>query len=139
MPSIADTLNTQSACLIYLADYEGAEAYARESLVFASELHSSTLIARALQRLAVVAALRPQDGPERRADPHARAARLFGFIDARLADFGSFREPFAQQEYERTLAALRGSIGSERLAQLMDEGATMDEEQAIDEALEDDT
>jgi tetratricopeptide (TPR) repeat protein len=129
---VAEALNTMSACRVSLADYGGAEAYARESLAFSRELRSSAHVARALQRLGVVAALRPQGAPDRRAEC---AARLFGFVDARLADLGSPRVPFDQREYERAMTLLRDTMSSDQLACFMDAGAAMSEEQAIDEAL----
>jgi tetratricopeptide (TPR) repeat protein len=132
------TLNTMSACRISLADYDGAEAYARESLVISNELHSSRHVARSLQRLATVATLRAQSAHELRAEPYARATRLFGFVDACLAALGSPRDTlYDRQEYERAMAVLRNAMSSDQLANLMNEGAAMSEEQAIDEALAD--
>jgi predicted ATPase/transcriptional regulator with XRE-family HTH domain len=135
---VVGTLNTMSACRICLADYDGAEAYARESLVISNELHLSTHVARSLQRLATVAALRAQSAHELRAEPYARATRLFGFVDACLAALGSPRDTlYDRQEYERAMAVLRNAMSSDQLANLMNEGAAMREEQAIDEALVD--
>jgi predicted ATPase/transcriptional regulator with XRE-family HTH domain len=132
------TLNTMSACRISLADYDGAQAYARESLVISNELHSSRHVARSLQRLATVAALRAQSAHELRAEPYARATRLFGFVDACLAALGSPRDTlYDRQEYERAMAVLRNAMSSDQLANLMNEGAAMSQEQAIDEALVD--
>ena len=136
---VASTLNAMSACRISLADYDGAEAYARESLVISNELHLSTHVARSLQRLATVAALRAQSAHERRAERYARATRLFGFVDACLAALGSPRDTlYDRQEYERAMAVLCNAMSSDQLATLMSEGAAMSEEQAIDEALADD-
>ncbi len=128
-------LPTVSACCISMADYDGAESYAREAVIFSSELHSTTHVARALQKLAVVAILRAQRDPERRAEPCARAGRLFGFIDAHLAALGSPRDFLDRQEYERASVLLCSVVGPEQLASLMNEGAEMSQEQAIDEAL----
>jgi hypothetical protein len=97
-------------------------------------LHASPHVALALQRLAV-AALRSQGAFERCSEPYVRAARLFGFVAARLADLGSPRSPMDQREYERALALLLGAMGSDKLARDMNAGAAMTEEQAIDEAL----
>jgi len=135
---VAGTLNTMSACRISLADYDGAEACARESLVISTELHSSAHIARSLQRLATVTALRAQSAHQPRAEPYARAARLFGFVDACLAALGSPRDTLHdRQEYERAMAVLRNAMSSDQLANLMNEGTAMSQEQAIDEALVD--
>ncbi|HEY6450827.1 MAG TPA: hypothetical protein VIX60_09130, partial [Candidatus Cybelea sp.] len=68
-------------------------------------------------------------------EPCARAARLLGFIDERLAALASPRDFHDRQEYERALALLCGAIGREQLTTLMSEGAQMSQEQAIDEAL----
>jgi hypothetical protein len=127
-----------SACRISLADYDRAEAYARESLAISTELHSSAYVARSLQRLATVAVLRAQSAHEPRAEPYARATRLFGFVDACLAALGSRRDTLHdRQEYERAMAVLRNAMSSDQLAKLMNEGAAMSEEQVIDEALAD--
>jgi predicted ATPase/DNA-binding XRE family transcriptional regulator len=135
---VAGTLNTMSACRISLADYDRAEAYARESLAISTELHSSAYVARSLQRLATVAVLRAQSAHEPRAEPYARATRLFGFVDACLAALGSRRDTLHdRQEYERAMAVLRNAMSSDQLAKLMNEGAAMSEEQVIDEALAD--
>ena len=135
MPSVIGALNFMSACLISLDRYDEAEVLARESLVVSSDLHLSAHVARALQRLAAISALRPQSASERRPESYVLAARLFGFVDARLADFGSPRMRIDQQEYERALASLRGAMGSIRLASLLKAGAAMSEEQAINEAI----
>jgi tetratricopeptide (TPR) repeat protein len=138
MHSIADVLNIMSACLVSLDRYDAAEAHARESLILSSELNYSFGVVASLHRLAAVSALRTQGACEPGLESCARGAVVFGFVDARFADLGSPRETFDRQEYERALAALRGSIGPNQLAKLMNEGATMSEEQAVNEALGDD-
>jgi tetratricopeptide (TPR) repeat protein len=135
--SVADTLHIMSACLVSLEQYAEAERYAREALVRSNEVQSLTWVARALGRVAAIAALRPQSTSERRTEAYTGAARLFGFVDARLANFGSPRMPIDQREYERAVAILRGAMGSDKLASLMNEGAAMSEEQAVAEALAD--
>ena len=134
-PALLRALPIASACCIAMSDYDGAESYARDAVIFSSELHSDTHVVHALQKLAVVATLRAQRDPERRAEPCARAARLLGFIDERLAALASPRDFHDRQEYERALALLCGAIGREQLTTLMSEGAQMSQEQAIDEAL----
>ena len=134
-PALFRALPIASACCISMCDYDGAESYAREAVIFSSELHSASHLAHALQKLAVVATLRAQRDPERRAEPCARAARLLGFVDERLAALASPRDFHDLQEYERALVLLRGAIGREQLATLMNEGAQMSQEQATDEAL----
>ncbi len=134
-PALLRALPIASACCISMSDYDGAESYAREAVIFSSELHSATHLAHALQKLAVIATLRAQRDPERRAEPCARAARLLGFIEERLTALASPRDFHDRREYERALVLLRDAIGREQLATLMNEGAQISQEQAIDEAL----
>ncbi|MGA8533351.1 MAG: helix-turn-helix domain-containing protein [Candidatus Tumulicola sp.] len=122
MPSVIGALNVMSACLISLDRYDEAKEHALESLGISSELHSSTHVARALQRLAAISTLRSHGASERHPESYVHAARLFGFVDARLADLGSPRMRIDQQECERALAFLRDAMGSSRLAKLMKAG-----------------
>ncbi|MGB7049455.1 MAG: helix-turn-helix domain-containing protein [Candidatus Cybelea sp.] len=131
---IADALNTISACFISLARYEDATVHARESLGFSRERYSSAHATRALHRLAAIAALRPQNAREC-SQVYARAARRFGFVNARFANLGSPRQLMDQREYERALAVLRSAIRFDELASFTKAGEAMSEEQAIDEAL----
>ena len=125
-----------SACRISLADYDGAETYARESLAISNESHSGAYVARSLQRLATVAALRAHGAHEPRSEPYAHAARLFGFVDACLAALGSPRDTLHdRREYDRAMAVLCNAMSSDQLADHMNAEAGMSEEQAINEAL----
>ena len=127
---IAGTLNTMSACRIFLADYDGAETYARESLAISNESHSGAYVARSLQRLATVAALRAHGARDPR---HAHAARLFGFVNACLAALGSPRDTLHdRREYDRAMVVLCNAMSSDQLAKLMNEGAAMSEEQVTE-------
>jgi hypothetical protein len=86
-----------------------------------------------LQHLAVIATLRPRTVFSR--EPHARAARVLGFVDARLERLGSTRWMPQRQEYDRALAALRDAMEAEQVAKEMAAGAAMTEEQALAECL----
>lgn len=64
-----------------------------------------------------------------------RAARLLGFVDAqrpRKKNWSSVE----QRLDDRTFGALRDALGADAVADLMAEGATMTQEQAVTEALE---
>jgi predicted ATPase/transcriptional regulator with XRE-family HTH domain len=133
---VVDALNNLSVYLTFLSRFDEAEACARESLAASSETHFPARVARAIDKLAVLAAVRPRATLEFRPGSHVRAARLFGFVDARYNDLGSPRgDLIDQQQYEQALAVLRGAMDSDQLARLMKAGAAMREEQAIDEAL----
>ncbi|HYL26460.1 MAG TPA: NB-ARC domain-containing protein, partial [Candidatus Nitrosotalea sp.] len=80
-------------------EYEAAREAAREALGMARRLHYETAIAWAIQHLAAVAALRRNEDPAAAAADRSRAARLFGYVDSRLAAFEAFREYTEQREY----------------------------------------
>jgi tetratricopeptide (TPR) repeat protein len=113
--------------------YDEAETSAREALEVAREHHLEIPAACALQLLAAVAALRPHPIADRSATAYARAARVLGFFDARPAALDSVLK-LDRQEYDRALNALREALGADAVAKLMDEGATLTEEQAVEDA-----
>jgi hypothetical protein len=78
-----------SACLISLGRYEEAKTRAMEAIVTPGDRQGSAQPAHALQHLAAVAALHPQGSSEHQAEARVRAARLIGFVDARLVALGS--------------------------------------------------
>jgi tetratricopeptide (TPR) repeat protein len=123
-----------SGYLIALGRYDEAEAFARETLDSARGHPLPVVAAWALQRLGAIAALRPQAG-EPAPQSYARAARILGFVNARIAAMGSARNYVGQQEYDRVINVLRSAIGANVLANLISEGETMSEEQGVKEAL----
>ena len=64
----------------------------------------------------------------------AAAARIFGFVDATLAKHQIPQKYGLVEEYDRALDVLRAAIGAEELTRLMLAGATMNEEEAIQQA-----
>jgi tetratricopeptide (TPR) repeat protein len=132
---VAFAVANMAASLVVLGRYDEARAHAREALALARKLQLDNLTAVTLQHLAAVAALRPQGKAERTFEEHARAVRIMGFVDARVAVLGVARWYTEQQEYDRVLAVLRGAVGAAELADLMVAGAEMTEDQAIEEAL----
>ncbi|MFN2460379.1 MAG: adenylate/guanylate cyclase domain-containing protein [Candidatus Velthaea sp.] len=121
-----------SAYLIVSGQYGYAEARAREALCLARDVEADVLVAYALQHLAAVAALQP-----RGADDLARAARLTGFVDERVATLEIVREPTEQREYEVTLGALREALPAQKIMSFMNDGRTWPVEHAISAALSD--
>ena len=79
--------------------------------------------------MAAVAALDPQ----RAGDGRARAARLLGYVDERLAALGTRREYTEEREYGLVLAALREALGEAALAECMGEGRSWSDERAVAE------
>lgn len=132
---VSMALSNMSTYLISLGRYDQAARRAHEALNLAREHHHSVYACWALQSLSAIAALRWEADTERGAEAYARTARIFGFVDDRVATMGAARQTPNQREYDRILALLRDAMGSEALAKLMANGALMTENEAVDEAL----
>jgi hypothetical protein len=91
------------------------------------------LVCLSLRDLVLVAVLKPQAEGRRTSAKYVGAARLFGFLDAHLSTVAP-EEYGLQHEYDRALAVLRGAIGADDLRHLLSAGATMTEDEAIDQA-----
>ena len=61
--------------------------------------------------------------------------RLAGYIDVRIAALGTVRQATEQIEYDRMLDILANTFDADELQTLMADGAAMDEDRAIEEAL----
>jgi predicted ATPase/DNA-binding XRE family transcriptional regulator len=133
-PRVALLLCNLAAYLIVLRRFDEARAYALEGLAVASERHMEVPVTWALQHLAAVAVFRPGH-PERVGADRRRAARILGFVDARLAALETSRKYTEQQEYDSVVAALRETLGAQALTTLMTAGASMTEVRAIETAL----
>ena len=127
-PTAAAAQRDIAEYLIALGRYEEAREYASKALGAAREEHLDALTADCLGRLVKIAALRKTRGVS---DAQIRAARTLGFVDARLGALGS-STLFGRS---RAVAALRRALGAEALADLMTEGATMTEDEAVEAAL----
>jgi hypothetical protein len=97
---------------------------ALRALGAARDQHSDVYAAEALGWLAMVATLR---APLPTPSVHASAARILGFVEARLQTLGS-----AAQNHERTLATLREAIDANTVAKLTSDGANMTEDEAVE-------
>ena len=131
--NIAYTVADRATYLIALGRYDEARAHANEALVLANSLQLAFMICRSLQHLAVIALLRPRVEGGLRALDHAGAARLFGFVEARLTALGDL-EDLDRPYYHSALDQLREAIGTDKLTHLMATGATMTEDEAIAQA-----
>jgi hypothetical protein len=115
--------------------YDEAYRRAREAVELGREHQDHVAVTWALQRLAAIAALRPCEDVEGLRRNHVRAARVLGFVDARLAILGAPRQYTEQQEHERATSVLRTAFVQDELDVLIRVGASMTDDQAIDEAL----
>jgi predicted ATPase/DNA-binding winged helix-turn-helix (wHTH) protein len=114
--------------LVNLAAYQlvaGRRAEAvetgREALTLA-RLTGGYILRACLQRWALLAAM---------ADEYFDAARLTGFINAGHAAAGESREPTEQRLYDDLVALLKTRLSQEDYVRLMDEGAALQEAQAV--------
>jgi hypothetical protein len=118
-------LSNAAAYLIALDRYDEARTNAREALSLAVQEKNALWTAFDLQHFAAIAGLQG-DG--------ARAARLMGYVDARMAELQHEREHTEEQEYQRVLSVLREKLDAGELERLMPEGAAWTEEHAMAEA-----
>jgi predicted ATPase/transcriptional regulator with XRE-family HTH domain len=117
-----------------LCRWEASVSHAREALVLARERGMTSAVAWAIQHLAAVAALRPVSDATLASEQRRRAARLLGFVDARVAEYGLRPDFTERSEREQIVAAARAALGAEADA-LIGEGSTWTEVRASSEAL----
>ena len=114
--------------------WEASVAHAREALALARERGMTSAAVWTIQHLAAVAALRPVFDTTLAVEQRRRAARLVGFVDARVAAEGLQRDFTERREYEQILAGAREALGTEAGA-LVEEGSTWTEARAFGESL----
>jgi predicted ATPase len=130
---VANDLCNMAAYCVALERYDEARSHARDAVVLARDLEVQVLLAIALHHLAAVAALRPAQQVHR--DDRVRAARLLGYVDARLSALEVLREYGEQREAARMLLALGDALGEDGLTEMMDVGRAWSEDQAVAEAM----
>lgn len=128
---IAIVTCNMAAYLLTLGRYDEARASALEALAAARDAQRDVHTALSLQHLAAIDALRPDAAERRRKE---RAARLLGYVDARLTALHALREHTEEQEYTAMISALHGSLGADDFSQLMRQGSVLNEDQAVEEA-----
>ena len=129
--NIMNLLPNIAAYLTSLHRFDEARQLAREALVLTQDEQAEMTGIFTLQHLAAIAALRPAEPVEGR----ERAARLLGFVNARLEALDARREHTEQQEDDAMTAALGDSLEAQRLTSLMAEGGLWSSDHAIEEAL----
>ena len=122
---VVDLSNT-AAYLLALDRFGEAGKTAAEALTQAIQEKNSLWTAFALQHLAAIAALKGDA---------TRGARLLGFVDVRIAELEHQREHTEEQEYRRTMGALRKTLRDGELEKLMTEGRSLSQERSVAEAL----
>jgi tetratricopeptide (TPR) repeat protein len=132
-PASTDFANL-AAYLITLERFDEARSHARNSLSIARLHQAEVTVAFAVQHLAALA-IEVEPGEGTSAERFARAARILGFVDARLLELGAFRE-FTEETLERVLRAKLGeALGNEELERQLVTGRGLSEDSAVAEAL----
>ncbi len=119
-----------SQYLILLGRYQEAQLYARKALDAARAEHLDVLATQALGCLATIASLRttsPLPGT------HARAARILGFVTARLRSMGSDGALGSSTgiAVDAAFGRLREVMSAATLTDIMADGAQMTEDEAV--------
>jgi hypothetical protein len=115
-----------AAYLLALSHCAEAWLAARESLDLALRTDVELYVAVAIGHLAHVAAETGDLTP---------AARLLGYADAVYRRNGNAREPTERRGYERALELIRTALPADQIDTLMVEGAAMQQEAAVAEAM----
>ena len=116
-----------------LGRWEASVLHARGALALARERSMNSAVAWAIQHLSAVAALRPVFDAALAVEQRRRAARLVGFVDARVAEYGLHRDFTERREHEQILAAVRETLGAETDA-LIDEGSSWTEARIFEDS-----
>jgi predicted ATPase/DNA-binding XRE family transcriptional regulator len=133
--SLGATLGNAASYSLALGCFDEARRYAREAALLAAEGEFELELAYALQHLAANAILcsHSSSGPENA--ELAGAARVLGFVDARVAELEATRGYTERQEYDKILDILRSTLGTE-LDGVMREGARWSKARALQQSLE---
>lgn len=119
-------LMNSAAYHVWSGNIAEARASAREGIALVRELQMLQDLVFGVQFLASVSAA---------SGDHVRAARLLGFVDARLLQMDESRQLTEKMLYDRLMASLREQANEEEIATLLAEGSNLSEEEAIEEAL----
>ena len=128
-------LGEMAMFFIALDAFGDARTRARESLAIAREQGWDLNVAFALQHLAAIAALHAYPDVATALEQRRRASRLLGFIDVRLGELNTTREPAEQRAYDRARTALAADLGAGEFEACARRGAAFTEDQAVALAL----
>jgi tetratricopeptide (TPR) repeat protein len=133
LPTCKAVINV-AAYAVALDRFDEAREAAREALTAALDLQYRVLVVLALQHLAAIAALEPNATRDAGA-AQVRAARILGFVDARLPELNVARDYTECQEYDRLSARLREELGEDAVRKHSEEGKEWNEDRAVAEAM----
>ncbi len=128
-------LTNEAGYLLALQRYDEARSSAIEALAFARDLQYAVPRLLALQRLAAVAALRPDDNAQALENMRC-GARLFGYVNAGFARLEESPDETERMQNDSAVPVLRDALGTEEVANLMHEGSFWTEDRALAEAMQ---
>jgi predicted ATPase/class 3 adenylate cyclase len=119
-----------------VANWPAARAAANDALAIAGDRREHWVVYSALQTLAEVTATETRSATtEEDGDPVAarveRAARVLGYVDARLSALGAPREPTEQRGYDRLRTTLENNAPEAAIARWLAAGASLTFENAL--------
>lgn len=123
-----------AAYLVALGRLDEARKEGWKALNMALERQMDVQVTWALQHLAAIAALRYANDDRRAIEARRRAARILGFVDARLAALDTTRKYTEQQEHAALLALLGDTLGADELEARLAEGGRWSNRQVVAEA-----
>jgi tetratricopeptide (TPR) repeat protein len=130
---VAHTLQNLAGYLVASGRFDEARDTARDAILAARDAQFFVSLTWTLQHLAAIAALRSgADVPV--IEDRRRAARILGYVEARLSAVEAVRQYTERQEYDVMLPALREALAEDELTKLLIEGATWSVDQAVAEA-----
>ena len=118
--------NNMAAYLVALGRIDEAYPHLTEAVKHARDGLATVQLTYTLQHLAAIAAARGH---------LERSARVLGYVDARMSEFGATSEYTERQEREKVDAMLAAKFKAPELAALRKEGTALSEDQVIEEAL----
>ncbi|HTA40112.1 MAG TPA: helix-turn-helix domain-containing protein [Candidatus Acidoferrales bacterium] len=133
MRGIGVGLHNAAAYSLALERYEEARTRTDEALELARAYGYSDLIGPSLRNIVLLVARAPRDPSVDATADYEGAARLLGFL---ASDPGIAKADLRTRgrEREEALAAVRELVGEQDLQRLMSAGATMSQEQALEQA-----
>ena len=134
---LAECLSNEATFLTALDRFDEARTRAFESLNVALQTvaDAPANAIHAMHRLAAVAALASSEDQTVAREERMCAAQLFGYADSRLTAEGAFRWPTDQRDVDRAMSCLADTLGPDEIAELMNSGAEMNDDEAVELAL----
>lgn len=132
--ALANDLLNISAYLIVQGSFQDAATCSREAYSLARAEGTEVFAVVALQHVAAAIGLSPSEYADKTREARRRAARVLGYVDARLSALSCTRQYTEQQEYDSVFSAIGQSLDQDEVGALREEGRRFSANQAAVEA-----